>query len=70
MDKKYKYFCNCCGWRFESALPEKDEHGLDNEIPCPHCGAWDIYPDTDEARTESVRRLSDYEASQEMEDDE
>lgn len=70
MSKKYNYFCDCCGRHFESDLPEKDEHGLSNEISCPHCGAWDIYPDTEEARMESVRRFSDYEVSQEMEDDE
>ena len=57
----YKYFCNSCGWRFESETPEYDEEGLHNDIPCPHCGAWDIYPDTPEGSADSIRHQTEYE---------
>lgn len=57
----YKYFCNSCGTRFEHELSERDKDGLLNDIACPHCGAYDIYTDTEEGATQSVKDLSDYE---------
>lgn len=65
MDKKYKYFCNCCGWRFESDLPEKDEHGFDNEISCPHCGCWGVYLETPENLAWSCEQWAKEDAWQE-----
>lgn len=58
---RYKYFCNSCGCRFESETPEYDEEGLRNDIPCPHCGAWDIYADTLEGSAQAVRHQTEYE---------
>ena len=57
----YKYFCNSCGCRFESEMPEYDADGLRNDIPCPHCGAWDIYPDTAEGSEQAIRHQTEYE---------
>ena len=53
----YRYFCNSCGHRFASDLPERDPKGWLNDIPCPNCGAHDTYPDT----PASVRDQLDYE---------
>lgn len=61
---RYNYFCDCCGYRFESDIPEKDEHGLSNDIACPHCGAWDVRPYTEEELKASVQELNEYEAKQ------
>ena len=58
---KYKYFCGCCGHHFVNSLPERDERGYLNSIPCPECGAWDIYPDTPDGANQSVKDLTDYE---------
>ena len=52
--KKYKYFCNHCGYHFESELPERD-------ILCPHCGDAEIYPDTVEGSKRSVKAVTEYE---------
>ena len=57
----YKYFCDNCGRHFASDLPERDSRGCLNDIPCPHCGAWDIYPDTPGGAAASVRDQLDYE---------
>lgn len=57
----YKYFCGNCGKQFSSALPERDAHGLLNDIPCPECGAHDTYPDTPAGAAASVRDQVDYE---------
>lgn len=67
----YKYFCNDCGFRFESELPERNENGLLNGITCPDCGSWAVYPDTAEGAAQSVRALNEEEAAQiAWEDDE
>ena len=50
----YNYFCNCCGKRFENPLPEKDEKGFNNSIMCPECGAYDVYPNTEEGARQSI----------------
>lgn len=57
----YKYFCNSCGYRFKSNLSERDENGILNEISCPHCGAWDIYPDTINGSRQAVKHLTEHE---------
>ena len=62
----YKYFCNSCGWRFESDQPERDEIGLLNDIACPHCGAWDVFQDTAEGSRKSIRETECYEATIEL----
>ena len=49
-----KYFCNCCGYHFESNKKEID-------IFCPYCGAWDVYPDTEEGASQSVKDQFQYE---------
>lgn len=48
-----KYFCNTCGLHFES---EKTDN-----VTCPNCGVYDIYPDTAEGASQSVKDLTDYE---------
>lgn len=57
----YKYFCGDCGHHFTSNKPERDENGFLNDISCPECGAWDVYPDTDAGATASVRDQTGYE---------
>ncbi len=57
----YKYFCGNCGKHFASEKPERDASGLLNDIPCPECGAWDVYADTTAGATASVRDQTDYE---------
>lgn len=57
----YKYFCGCCGHKFTSDKPERDSKGFLNDIPCPECGAWDVYPDTPAGSAASVRDQLDYE---------
>lgn len=59
----YKYFCGECGHKFESDMPELDKNGLHNDIPCPACGSWNIYVDTEEGAARSVEDLTDYENS-------
>ena len=56
----YKYFCGGCGCKFTSDQPERDSNGILNDIPCPNCGAWDIYPDTDAGRADSLRDQIEY----------
>lgn len=63
MSTTYKYFCNDCGHKFISPLPERNERGLLNSICCPHCGSWDIYPDNKQGADESVAALNRYEAT-------
>lgn len=58
---KYRYFCNTCGYKFESDLPEKNESGLLNDIVCPKCGSYEIYTGTSEGATQSVKDTTDYE---------
>lgn len=57
----YKYFCGNCGRHFTSDKPEYEPNGRLNDIPCPECGAWDVYPDTTEGAAASVRDQLDYE---------
>lgn len=57
----YKYFCGNCGHKFASDLPERDPKGYLNDIPCPKCGALDIYPDTEAGADASIRDQLDYE---------
>ena len=65
-----KYFCDCCGARFE-ADPKPISEFLMEDVRCPACGVFDVYEDTAEGATESVRALSDYENKiNEWEDDE
>lgn len=58
----YKYFCNCCGHKFESDLPDLNAYGFHNEIFCPHCGALDVYPGNKDGAAKSVANLNRYEA--------
>lgn len=58
----YKYFCGCCGHKFESSLPELNICGLHNEIFCPHCGALDVYADSKDGAAKSLEDLNRYEA--------
>ena len=60
----YKYFCNSCGTHFENDMSERDNNGLLNDIVCPHCGAYDIYPDTPRGATRSVKDMTEYENKQ------
>jgi hypothetical protein len=46
---------------------ESDE-GENNAI-CPNCGCYDIYPDTAEGVTRSVKDMTDYENTQELWED-
>lgn len=57
----YKYFCDDCGYKFSSDIPERNEFGLHNDIACPHCGSWCIYADDDAGRAESLRIELEYE---------
>lgn len=57
----YRYFCNNCGVKFMFELPEKDKLGLFNNIVCPRCGGYDVYPDTPEGAAASVRHTIEYE---------
>ena len=57
----FKYFCNYCGNRFDSDLPERDEHGYMNDVYCPKCGGYDVYPDTPSGAKESIRHQTAYE---------
>ena len=59
--KMYKYFCNNCGNHFENELPLKNHLGLLNDIVCPKCGAYEIYPDTAEGAAQSVDDTIAYE---------
>lgn len=63
----YKYFCDYCGRSFESSTPERDPLGLLNDIACPHCGSFDIFPDTPEGHAASVAALTEYENKTEIE---
>ena len=56
----HKYFCDSCSYKFVNKLPEKTD-GIYNEIPCPNCGCWNVYPDTPEGRDHSVEDLIGYE---------
>ena len=60
----YKYFCDSCGFRFESDNPNEFS------ISCPDCGAWDVYPDTEEGAAQSRRSLTEYENAQSAWEDE
>lgn len=53
-----KYFCDSCGFRFESDNPDE------LSISCPDCGCWDIYPDTPEGAAASVKARTEYENTQ------
>lgn len=66
----FTYFCDCCGKKFKSEIPERDENGMLNNICCPSCGAWDIYPDTPEEADASVTRETEYENTLIMLEDE
>jgi sarcosine oxidase delta subunit len=46
---------------FTSALPERDENGIVNDIYCPHCGDLNTYPDTAQGAAESVKALTESE---------
>ena len=59
--KKYKYFCNSCGKHFACEFPERDKLRLLNDIVCPKCGAYDIYPDTTEGSRQAIKDYSEYE---------
>lgn len=56
----YKYFCDNCGEHFSSDTAHTDKYGM-MDIFCPHCGAWDIYPDTLTGSADAVRHLTEYE---------
>lgn len=61
---RYNYFCGCCGTRFSSEKPLLDHLGLRNDIPCPECGAWDIYANDAQGAADSRRNEAEYEATQ------
>ena len=62
----YHYFCNDCGHHFASDLPERDANGLLNDIDCPKCGCWEIYPDNPAGSDQAVKALTDYENAVEV----
>lgn len=57
----FAYFCDCCGKKFKSEIPERNEKGMLNSICCPSCGAWDVYLYTPEEAKASVTREIKYE---------
>lgn len=57
----FRYFCHECGHCFASNKPERDDNGFLNDISCPECGAWNVYPDTDAGAAASVKELTEYE---------
>ena len=59
--KKYTYFCATCGRRFESDLPYKDENGLESDVSCPHCGDFNVYPDTEDGHKREQKAFNNYE---------
>lgn len=61
MKEKYKYFCNSCGKHFACESPERAKLELLNDIVCPKCGTYDIYPDTAEGSHQSIKDYSEYE---------
>ena len=64
-----KYFCDCCGTRFE-AFPKPINEFLMEDVRCPECGVFDVYEDTPEGAAESVRALTGYENKQMLWEDE
>lgn len=58
--------CGSCGHLFASEIPLKDERGLSNDVACPECGAWDIYPDTAAGAAQSMRDQLSYEEEAEQ----
>ena len=66
----FAYFCDCCGKKFKSEIPERNENGMLNNICCPTCGAWDVYPDTPEEAAASATRETEYENTLIMLEDE
>jgi len=64
---EYKYFCDSCGWKFNENPPKRlykldnGKEWLDESLYCPHCGSYAVYEDTEENARASVRRLTEYE---------
>ena len=58
---KEKYFCNSCGKHFACEFPERDQLRLLNDIVCPKCGTYDIYPDNAEGSRQAIKDYSEYE---------
>lgn len=56
--KTYKYFCDACGLRFESHEEALINGFFNDNLFCPKCGAFCIYPDTPEEAALSVNRLN------------
>lgn len=57
----HHYFCNSCGHHFASDIPERNEIGTLNDIPCPECGSWDIFPDTSSGSAAAIKEFNEYE---------
>ena len=47
------YFCNDCGTKFVSGR---------DDPPCPECGSWDTYPDTEQGHDAAIEAFQRYEA--------
>lgn len=62
-----KVMCNTCGCRFDAPdnirlagmTPEKAI--LCEEVACPDCGSYDIYPDTAAGSRKAVKDQTSYE---------
>ena len=67
---KYHYFCGECGHRFDSDLPERDANGLHNDVWCPECGGYNVYPDTPDGAAQSAKDEIEYQAQLAVLDDE
>lgn len=53
--RPYPLFCGDCGNYFTSEIPLRNQRGMLNDISCPTCGGWNVYPDTPEGAAQSVR---------------
>ena len=62
--KNNKYFCDYCGYEFSSIIPEKDEFGLINDIPCPKCGSHCTYLNSEQNKKASYKRYCEEDAKE------
>lgn len=57
----FDYFCNTCGYEFQSNLMEHSMQGLLNDIQCPRCRCYDIYPKTETGYEKAFENYCNYE---------
>lgn len=56
--KPYRVFCDACGYEFESEAPYKSDNGVSNDITCPSCGSYEIYPASQEGYSDALKDFS------------